>query len=289
LRYLVVVVALVGPAIADDPASLRSEGEVLARVGRYSEAIDHFKAADHILPAAANACLIALAYTRRELWPQAELWLDTCRNRATAADPAPDWAPTAAAQIRTRLAAANVAAVDIVVTPRGAEVTVSSFALDERFTPRTIHVPMGRHVFIATAPGYEDGRAELIVDDKSPKRVEIALERRGIITRGPRSLRIAGLAAGGAAIVAAGAGIAFGLQARTDASALSNHTVGTWTAADEQRFDAGQTANHRMVGAYVIGGALVVAGGSLYYLGARTHFEPIVTPATAGLAVAGHF
>jgi hypothetical protein len=138
VRDLAVMVGLVVPAIAAaqpaDPVALRAQGEELARSGRYSEAIDRFKQADRIKPNAANACLIALAYTRRELWPQAEVWLDTCRGRATPADPQPDWAPTEAKQIRERLAVANVAPVEVVVTPPNAEVTVSSFALDESFT-----------------------------------------------------------------------------------------------------------------------------------------------------------
>jgi hypothetical protein len=276
-------------AIAEDPAALRSEGEVLARVGRFSEAIDKFKAADRIRPAAANACLIALAYTRRELWPQAEIWLTTCRDRATPGDPAPDWAPTAAQQIRDRLAAANVAAVEIVVTPRQAEVTVSSFALDEKFSARTIHLPPGHHAFIATAPGYEDGHAEIVVDDRTPKRVEIVLKQRGVVVPGPRSLRIAGVVAGGAAVVAAGAGIWFGVQARSDANDLSSHQGPMWTAADEQKYLHGQAANDHMVGAYVAAGALLVTGGVLYYLGARTHLEPIVTPGSAELAIEGRF
>jgi hypothetical protein len=291
VRSLAVVIAcVIAPAIivAEDAAALRSEGEMLARVGRYSEAIDRFKAADRIKPAAANACLIALAYTRRELWSQAEIWLATCRDRATPAEPAPDWAPTAAAQIRDRLAAANVAPVEIVVSPREAEVTVSSFALDERFSARTIHLPLGRHSFIATAPGYEDGHAELVIDDKTPKRVEIALQRRGVVTPGPRSLRIAGIVAGGAAIVAAGAGVVFGLQARSDANALSNRKD-MWLPGDEQKFNDGQAANRRMRDAYLAGGALLVVGGVVYYFGARTHVEPYASPTSAGVALEGRF
>jgi hypothetical protein len=292
VRYGAVLIGLVlAPAIAtaEDPAALRSEGEVLARVGRFSEAIDKFKAADRIKPAAANACLIALAYTRRELWPQAEIWLTTCRDRATPGEPAPDWAPAAAQQIHDRLAAANVAPVEIVVTPRQAEITVSSFALDEKFSARTIHLPMGRHAFIASAPGYEDGHAQLVVDDKTPKRVEIALQRRGVPTHGPRAFRVAGIVAGGAAVVAAGAGIWFGVQARSDADHISSHTMDMWTPDDERTFEHGQTANSRMIGAYIASGALLVTGGVLYYLGARTHLEPVVTPGSAGLAIEGRF
>jgi hypothetical protein len=46
---------------------LEARGEALAKTGRYGEAIEAFKAADHIQPRASHACLIALAYARRDL------------------------------------------------------------------------------------------------------------------------------------------------------------------------------------------------------------------------------
>jgi hypothetical protein len=150
-----------------------------------------------------------------------------------------------------------------------------------------IHLPPGRHAFVATAPGYEEGHAELVIEDKAPKRVVIELVRKGVRVQGPRPLRIAGLAVGGAGAVALGVGVAFGLQARRDAATLSGHMSGMWLPADEQTYEHGQTANRRAIGAYIAGGALVAAGGVLYYLGARTHLEPVVTP--TGVAIAGRF
>ncbi len=169
----------IAPAIAtaESGDELRTRGEQLAKDGRFTEAIDAFKAAERIEPRARNACLIALAYTRRELWPQAEIWLEQCESRATPTDPAPAWVPVAKKQLAERLGTVNVAPVEIDVAPAGTDVklAVSSFAPDERFAPRTIHLPLGRHVIIAIAAGFEDAQQTVEVTDKAPKRVTITL------------------------------------------------------------------------------------------------------------------
>ncbi len=162
---------------AESAGALRARGEQFAKDRRYSEAIDAFKAADRLEPRALHACLIALAYTRREAWPQAEIFLDQCEKRATPADPLPDWVPTAKQQLAERLAAVNVAAVEIVVVPAGvaAKLAVSSFAPDELFEPRTIHVPPGRHSITVTAKGYRDMQQTVEVKDRTPQRVSITM------------------------------------------------------------------------------------------------------------------
>ena len=173
-----VLVTAASVAHADPSAQdLQAQGEQLAKDGRFSEAIDSFKAADRLQPTAGHACLIALAYTRRELWSQAEIFLARCHERATPADPLPDWVPVAEQQIQERLATANAAAVTIQVTPAGtpAQLTVSSFAPDETFAPRTIHLPPGRHVIIATAPGLPTARKEVVIESKDPQTVTIDL------------------------------------------------------------------------------------------------------------------
>lgn len=182
LAGVVVVVSGASSAHADPTApELQAQGEDLAKQGRFSEAIDAFKAADKLQSSAAHACLIALAYTRRELWPQAEIWLAQCQVRATAQDPLPDWAPAEKDQIDQRLATANVAPVEIEVQPAdaGAKVTVSSFAPDEQFSPRTIHLPPGIHQLIVSAPGYQDGHQLLDIKDKTPQHIVIKLEKPG--------------------------------------------------------------------------------------------------------------
>ena len=183
MRSLAIVVAglcALAPltAVAETGEEMRARGEQLAKDGRYSEAIDAFKAAERIEPRARHACLIALAYTRREAWPQAEIWLAQCEARATPADPLPEWVPVAKQQLAERLATVNVAAVNITVEPAGADVklSVSSFAPDELFAPRAIHLPPGRHVITATAKGYNDAQKTVeIADDKAPQTVTITM------------------------------------------------------------------------------------------------------------------
>jgi hypothetical protein len=165
------------PAAADQRADLQAKGEQLAKEGRFGEAIDQWKAADRIEPRASHACLVALAYTRKEQWPQAELFLALCHKRATPSDPLPDWVPEAEKQLKDRLSSANVTEVTIEVKPAEAKprVTVSSFAPDEVFEPQTIHLPLGTHVIFAKADGYADKQATLEIKDKSPQRLVIDL------------------------------------------------------------------------------------------------------------------
>ncbi|MDB4952545.1 MAG: hypothetical protein JWO36_114 [Myxococcales bacterium] len=180
-----VVAAVCIPALAraDGAADRQAQGEQLARDGRYTEAIDAFKAAERLEPRASHSCLIALAYIRRELWPQAEVFLSDCRKRANATDPLPDWVPLAEQQIAERLQNANVAAIDIKVEPEipGTKITVSSFAPDEVFEPRTIHLAFGHHVLIADpgGPGFERSRLELEITGKTPQHVVIKLNKPG--------------------------------------------------------------------------------------------------------------
>ena len=177
VRVLALVLLTASSVAYADPSAqdLQTQGEQLAKDGRFSEAIDAFKAADKLQPTASHACLIALAYTRRELWSQAEIFLARCHERATPADPLPDWVPVAEQQIRERLATANAAPVTIQVTPATAQLTVSSFAPDETFTARTIHLPPGHHVIIASAPGYVTARKEVVIETKDPQTVTIDL------------------------------------------------------------------------------------------------------------------
>src|SRR5262249_9373583 len=137
--------------------------------------------ADRVEPRASHACLIALAYTRKEAWPQAEIFLDTCHKRANALDREPEWVPQAEALIRERLASVNVAPISIATDPRIPDValSVSNFAPDETFGPRTIHLPPGRHTIIARAIGFEDETKEISITDKSEQQVVVKMWKVG--------------------------------------------------------------------------------------------------------------
>ena len=174
-RALLLLLVVTSRASADD--DLAAQGEALAKAGDYSRAIDAFKAADKQHPSTRNVCMIGLAYLRREAWPQAELFLETCKERAASGDPAPDWLPSAEQQLAEKLAAANVAAVAVDTAPvTNARVTVSSFALDESFTaPRTLHLAPGRHTFEVHADDYELASKTITIPDQQPQTVHIEL------------------------------------------------------------------------------------------------------------------
>src|SRR5688500_16173875 len=152
---LVVLCALAVPARADEVDDLVAKGNALAQKSEYTQAIAAFKQADAKRPRAAHACMIGLAYMRREAWPQAELFLALCEKRAVPGDQPPDWVDAAHQQLASKLSAAQIPAITIEVTPphAGARLTVSSFAPDEVFDPQTIHLAPGVHVIQLTAPG----------------------------------------------------------------------------------------------------------------------------------------
>jgi hypothetical protein len=171
-------------ARADAVDDLVAKGEDHAKKSEYSLAIEAFKQADHERPRAKHACMIALAYTRRELWPQAEIFFDLCHQRATATDPLPTWIGAAEKQLADKLAQVTIAAVTVVVTPAdaGAKVAVSSFAPDETFAPRVIHLAPGRHNVEVAAPGFVTQTREVVVVGRTPQTVAFELARPATVT-----------------------------------------------------------------------------------------------------------
>lgn len=96
-----------------------------------------------------------------------------------------------------------------------------------------------------------------------------------------RGLRIAGLATGGAGVLALGVGVVFGLRAK----GISDETS-RWDRFDQARYDQGKAAERDMFILTGIGAAGLVAGGVLYYLGHRAELaddgaRPAVTFAPA--------
>jgi hypothetical protein len=201
---LIGLVALTRPTYADPAQRLSLRGQALARSGRLTAAIDVFKQADRLAPRARHSCLIGLAYLRRELWTQAELYLEQCRERATSHDPAPDWLPLAEQQLRRRSAHAQLAPIDVRVEPSSvsAAIEFSSFALGEQFAPGQVRLPRGLHVLTATAPSRPAVHAVVEVTDTSARSVVL----RFADSPPPRSSVPAALAALGGTTLAAGLG-----------------------------------------------------------------------------------
>lgn len=182
---LVVGLAEFGSAKADgsNPKvdALVAEGEALAKEGNFSAATEKWKTADKELPRAKHACLIGLAYTRREYWPQAEVFFARCRQNATATDPVPTWLDAAEKQLEQKLAIAPVAAIKLSVDPpsAAAQFIVSSFAPDESFGPRVVHLALGSHSVTVTAPGYASTTVIVDVKNKADQFITVALKKPG--------------------------------------------------------------------------------------------------------------
>jgi hypothetical protein len=174
---LVAIVALASSAArAEDPAALVARGEELAKAGEFTQSIQLFKQADVMQPSAANACRIGLAYTRRELWSQAEIFFARCRERASAADPVPDWLPAAEETLVQKLAGVDAALIDVRVDPKaGAQVSVSSFPPDEHFAPRAVHLAPGTYTISAAAPGRMPAHTAIDVTPKTAQIVTLVL------------------------------------------------------------------------------------------------------------------
>lgn len=225
---------LTAHAHAEPADDLRAEGEQLAKSGHYTEAIAAFKKSNALAPRATNSCLIGLAYTRRELWPQAEIMIDRCKRDANAADPPPEWLPALEKELEQRLATIGVSAVAISVIPANAQVelSVSSFAPDERFGPRTIHLPPGSHVITARAPGFPTVRETVEIKDAQPRQIAIDLREKPKPIQMPAEhsiVPVALLGAGGALVAA---GVVYHATAlRTAANGLADATDATPDAA----------------------------------------------------------
>jgi len=171
------VLVLARVARADEVDDFVAQGEALAKQAEWTRAISAFKAADAKRPRAKHACLIGLAYTRREAWAEAELFLSVCQQRANHDDPAPDWLAEAQKTLTEKLVAAGAAPVTIAVDPPDAIalVSVSSLAPDETFAPRTIHLAPGTHTISASAPGYRPAKQEITISSGDPQTVKLVL------------------------------------------------------------------------------------------------------------------
>jgi hypothetical protein len=221
IALLVVLASSPAHAEETEAQKLATQGEELARTGEYTRAIDAFKAADKIEKRARHACMIGLAYLRRELWPQAELFFETCKARASISDPLPDWFQDAIAQLVEKLAGTTVSAVTIRVKPEGAlaQITASSFAPDEKFSPRVIHLAPGQHTIVVDAPGYPSHAETFTVEPNKPLTLEIELkhaEKRYALSPASKVPYI--VMGGGLVIALVGAGYHLGAYAplRTD-------------------------------------------------------------------------
>lgn len=266
-----VMLVMAAPAWADSAADHVARGEELARQDRFTEAIAEFKRADAIEKRANHACLIALAYSRREMLPQAEVYLSTCHERATPQDPLPDWVEAAERQLSERIDRAPVARVRIVVEPSdiagATQLEVSSFLPDEQFSPRTIHLPLGKHLITARAPGREKVERAIEITDKSPRSVVISFDAQGVTVVNERRSKVPTIIMGVGAATLVGAVLYHGFAfkpARDRLVEATDPTMPDPVLYDmySDQFDTRRTTTIALYGA---GAALVVTGLVLRY------------------------
>jgi hypothetical protein len=210
---IALVLAVAGSARADEVDDLVAQGDALAKQSDYSKAIEVFKQADAQRPRAKHACLIGLAYTRRELWPQAELFFALCHARATADDPLPTWIDKAEKLLADKLAETGAAPVTITVTPEQAKpsVVVSSFASDESFPPRTIHLARGKHLLEISAPGYATVTREVVVASADAQTVAVELVTTEVAARAKQPIVLRERPRSNVPLVIGAGGLALGL------------------------------------------------------------------------------
>lgn len=96
---------------------------------------------------------------------------------------------------------------------------------------------------------------------------------------------IATMAVGGALVIT---GIIFGRMASSAESDLNALNMGgTWTQADQDTYDSGQRNNKIAIVSLVVGGAAVVTGGALYFLGrSKSSTSVAIVPTRTGTTVA---
>ena len=182
VAFCLVIVA--GPATgrADESEDARKsadrlvlEGKKLGDAGRVMEAIERFKAAEAKYPRAIHGCNIGLAYAQLKSYPQALLFLEQCRSRATG--PLPAWVEARYQRTLETLNQGGYTAVEIVSDPAGADVQVVGFAKDETFTtPRTVWLSTGEAEFQISREGFVPQRRTMTLAGKTG-RLAVTLQR----------------------------------------------------------------------------------------------------------------
>ena len=114
-------------------------------------------------------------------------------------------------------------------------------------------------------------------------------------TNSGRTLKLAGIATAGVGAVTIGVGVFFGLRAGSLASDVEDAQV--WTPELDQKFADGESAATNATIMFAVGGAAIIGGGVLYYLGHRRDAQqrrdlavaPTAGPSSAGVLIRGTF
>ena len=116
-------------------------------------------------------------------------------------------------------------------------------------------------------PEEDEARSQPIEPPGPPDIVIPLLEPKRKASSG-RTLKIVGLSAAGLGVVAIGAGVLFGLDARSKSDEISSYQ-GEWDETKNQLFADGESAERLMFISTSVGAAAVITGAVLYVLGTR--------------------
>jgi hypothetical protein len=308
-----------GAQVRPEAETLFRDGKELVRQGKLAEACAAFEAserADHSL-----ATVMSLADCRARNRQYAAAWAlflqadsETRTDASKAALNATARARAAALEPRLSYLTINVADESRV---EGLVVSRDGRAIDPAEWNRSIPIDGGPHEITGKAPGHEPWSTRVVLaperDKQSvevpkfkelPKLVTAHPPRLGAATPGasvtplapapsrftPRRKLAAGIAAGG--VVLAGVGVGFGLSARgLDNDALARCPPTSCSAADAAAASAlNDRARSRALVAnvgFAAGGAAVIAGAVLWYLGGPLAAEAQVTNGEAGATDTG--
>ena len=179
LALALACVVAASPAARADADDHVAEAEAHVAAKRFEEAATAYAAAYAEDPQPKYLCNIGVAFHRARDLSRAQAYLSDCVIRGAALDArfistVRDTLDTVEAQLRV----GNYTPVDILVSPKSAEVTV----LGETFVgSRVLWLPYGTHDVTAKADGYETQRRTVDAIDHSQRNLQIALARARVV------------------------------------------------------------------------------------------------------------
>jgi len=121
-----------------------------------------------------DSCNVGVAHASSSDWPRALRHLEDC-SESGRADTA---ALVALRKTKKALRVGDYAPVSIVVEPKGARVSVSSWEdADDFSAPRELWLPFGNYQLTATAKGYHTTKAKLVIDSNARYPIIVTMQR----------------------------------------------------------------------------------------------------------------
>jgi hypothetical protein len=176
LSALLVQRAVADPATAD--AELK-QAEGLAANGDFLGAAAHYKLAYAADARPELICNAGVAFYKAKDVVRAHLYLSRCQERGTALDAGFVAAVrNALSAVETALRAGAFTPVDIVASPEGATLTISTMEPSDAFVgSRLLWLPNGKHTLAARAEGYTPQTFEIDAQGKDRQPITLTLQR----------------------------------------------------------------------------------------------------------------